>query len=420
MKKFLWFLLVLLIIFLGLVYISLWGTNKTFETATIVNIEAKDLRDQDSVLVITSTLYDANPLKRFMQGNNYREAWKAKLKIPVVYLDTLLGGMKIIKEGGGSQTHSLRLQNSQGILYSLRSVNKDPSSHIPELADFLGLENIVIDGISAQHPYGAIAAAALAEVAQVQHTHPKVVFVPKQKFLAGYNDKYGNRLFLLEYETEGNINWTNLSNVKKIIETDELQQLKSEVGEKLQIDENAYIRARLFDMLIGDWDRHAEQWGWILVQEKDMLKAIPLAGDRDNAFFKLAGVIPTIISHKYITPMVRPFEKDIDYMPGLVYPLDVYLLKNVPQKSYLKEAEFLQQQLTNEKIIEALKVWPKVLYDLDGEEIVSKIIKRRNDLLKYAREFHEEIEQRDYLSKPLKGSEDLKLQPKLIKCFDCE
>ena len=32
--------------------------------------------------------------------------------------------------------------------------------------------------------------------------------------------------------------------------------------EKYTVDEKEYIKARLFDMLIGDWDRHSDQWRW--------------------------------------------------------------------------------------------------------------------------------------------------------------
>jgi hypothetical protein len=31
---------------------------------------------------------------------------------------------------------------------------------------------------------------------------------------------------------------------------------------KSMFDEDEYIKARLFDMLIGDWDRHYDQWRW--------------------------------------------------------------------------------------------------------------------------------------------------------------
>ncbi|UJH91221.1 hypothetical protein LZ575_21945 [Antarcticibacterium sp. 1MA-6-2] len=195
MKKILWFLLIILILFVGLVYLSVSGNDKLIGTAKISNVDDLDnfnFREHDSILVAASTLYTGNFLKETMQGSNYRRAWSTAVTVPVVFLDTLKGGMKIIKEGGGSQTHSLRLQSANGTLYSLRSINKDPESHVPEVAKTLGLENIIIDGISAQHPYAAVAAAALAEFAGVLHTNPKPVFVPKQDVLGDFNKDYGN------------------------------------------------------------------------------------------------------------------------------------------------------------------------------------------------------------------------------------
>jgi hypothetical protein len=206
MKKVLWLFIILLFLFLVMVYLSVSGQDKEFATAVILepgDVENIDFSQHDSVTVAASSLYEGNVIKETMQGKNYREAWATPVTVPVVFLDTLFGGMKIVKEGGGTQTHSLRMEDAQGYLYSLRSVNKDPQSHVPEFARTLGLENIVIDGISAQHPYGAVAAAALADVAGVMHTHPWPVFIPKQEFLGEYNDKYGDRLYLLEYETEG-------------------------------------------------------------------------------------------------------------------------------------------------------------------------------------------------------------------------
>lgn len=423
MKKILWLIAFLLILFLGLVYLSVSGQEKEFETAVILkqgDVQNIDFTQHDSVTVAASSLYTGNMLKKTMQGKNYREAWATPVTVPVVYLDTLYGGMSIVKEGGGSQTHSLRLEDAQGILYSLRSVNKDPKSHVPEFARTLGLQNIVVDGISAQHPYGAVAAAALADAAGVLHTHPRPVFIPRQKFLGEYNDKYGDRLFLLEYETEGKVNWTPFQSVKEILDTDDLQELKAEVGKRLKIDRNSLVRARLFDLLIGDWDRHAKQWGWVIQEIDDELVAYSLPGDRDNAFFKLEGVIPSIISHRSVEPLVRPFEKEIDYLPGLVYPVDVYFLKNTPKEIYEAEAKFLQKALTDERITAALKKWNMGFYRQDGEEIAAKIKQRREDLLEYALAFRNIVEEREWLNEPLKGSEDIELPPALIKCFECQ
>ncbi|OEY73179.1 hypothetical protein [Salegentibacter salarius] len=423
MKKLLWLVFILLIAFIILVYFSVSSADKEFETVTIQeldDLESMDFRRHDSVEVAASSLYEANELKDIMQGENYREAWTSPVKVPVLFLDSLYGGIEIVKEGGGTQTHSLRLKDKNGFLYSLRSVNKDPSTHVPEFARSLGLENIVIDAISASHPYGAILAASLSEKAGVLHTHPKVVFVPKQEFLGKqYNEKYGNRLFLLEYETEGEENWTGYKNVYKILDTKNLQELKEENPSQVSIDKNAFVRARLFDMLIGDWDRHAKQWGWVVQKEGNTFKAIPLAGDRDNAFFNLGGVIPGIISNKNIEPEVRPFEKEISHMPGLVYPNDVYFLTNTPVEIFTAEAKKLQDLLTDDAIADAFKVWPKNIAEQNSKEITEKIKSRRDNLVKYAKEFHRIITEKELLNKPLKGSEDIKISPELMKCFEC-
>ncbi|MGA8853861.1 MAG: hypothetical protein WB492_06760 [Christiangramia sp.] len=423
MKKILALVAILFILFLALVYWSVSSTDKEFKTCKIQNyedLETVNFREHDSVLLAPSTLYEGDILKEFMQGKNYREAWSTPVKVPIAFLDTLEGGVKIVKEGGGKQTNSLKLKSQDGIMYTLRSVTKDPKKLIPEVAEDLGLENIIVDGISAQHPFGAILAAKLSEIAGVLHTHPTMYFIPKQEKLGEYNDKYGNRLYLLEYETESDKNWTSYENVDEIVETNDLQELKQKKGDDLSIDRPALVKARLFDLLIGDWDRHAEQWGWVLVKDKQKIKAIPLAGDRDNAFFNLSGIIPSILTNENVQPLVRPFEKEIDYMPGLVYPFDRYFLIDTPKEIYIEQAKQLQESLSDKAIEEAFQVWPKQISKLDQAEISEKIKGRRDDLVEYAEAFHRLIQKKGKLTEPLKGSEDEEIDDKLIPCFECK
>lgn len=414
MKRFFLLLLILFLIFLGLTYWSVSVKPSEFEISEVIRFTG-DIREQDSVLVVPTNVYESNKLKRFMQGQNYREAWKTPIKAQVFFLDS----MEILEEGGGQQTHSLKLRSPQGVVYSLRSINKDPQPLIPGIARTLGLENVIIDGISAQHPYGALLAAALADNAGILHTHPRIVYAPKQEKLGKYNEAYGNRLYLLEYETEGKVNWTKIQDVYEILDTGNLQELKRDQGENVRIDERRFVRSRIFDLLIGDWDRHAKQWGWV-VQEKDQnFVAVPLAGDRDNAFFRIDGVIPTILTNEFLQPKVRPFEEDIDYIRGYVYPVDVYFLHNTSEKVFIEEARALQGLLSDEKIRQAFKAWPKEIRQLNAEEIYKKLKERRSDLVEYAVEFSKEIKRRELLEKPLKGSEDIELPEKLHHCFSC-
>ena len=417
MKKFFLLLLILLLLFLGLTYWSVSIGPSEVVISKVVNPEATsaEYTAGEKVTVITSNRYEANAVKRFMQGVNYRRAWEAPVPAEVFLLDSF----DILEEGGGNQTKSLDVLDQQGRLYSLRSVNKDPDPLIPPIAKTLGLENIVNDGISAQHPYGAILSAALSDHLDILHTNPEIVYVPKHKAMGKYAEDYGDRLFLLEYETEGEINWTSYENVEEIVDTDDLQEMKASLGKELEIDERKLVRARLFDLLIGDWDRHTKQWGWVLQKREGKLVGIPLPGDRDNAFFRIDGVIPTILTNHLVQPMVRPFEKDIDHIPGYVYPFDLYFLKGVPEEIFIEEAQFIQQELTNARIEKALQEWPESLVQLNGNEIATKLEHRRDKLQEYALEFREAIEKMEYPKEPLKGSEDLDLPDHLQKCFNC-
>jgi hypothetical protein len=40
---------------------------------------------------------------------------------------------------------------------------------------------------------------------------------------------------------------------------------------KIYIDEAEYIKARLFDMLIGDWNRNEDQWRWKRIYKKKIV-----------------------------------------------------------------------------------------------------------------------------------------------------
>lgn len=423
MKKILGIIVLALLIFVILMYWSLNTKPKSIENSILINfnpVEKVNFREHDSVLVAASTQYKSTELKRLMQGEHYRKAWSTPIKVPVVFLDTLFGGVKVIDEGGGKQTQSLKLLAANGIHYTLRSINKEPGALIPEFAKTLGFENIVIDGISAQHPYGAIVVAQLAQKAGILHTFPKIIFVPKQPTLGSYNDVYSNRLYLLEHETESEVNWTDYKNVIEIIDTDDLQEMKKIHGALLKIDQNALVRARLFDLIIGDWDRHPKQWGWVIQLQGDYLNAIPLPADRDNAFFNLGGIIPSLIANKNITPEMRPYKNDIDYLPGLVQPFDVYFLQKTPESVFIKEAEALQHLLTDEVIEQALRLWSKELYELDAHHISEKIKARRNVLVDYAKGFKKVLDKKSLLTEPLKGSEDLELSKGQLACFECD
>lgn len=360
----------------------------------------------DSVVVIATKLYGGGMIKHAFQGKGYRKAWATPIAVEKVKLDTIYGGLKPLEKGGGNQTQSLELEDTIGNSYTLRSVNKDPRTLVPKWAKKVGMSGIVTDGISAQHPYGALIVPPMADELGLWHSAPRLVYLEPQKGLDSFNYEFKERIYLLEYETDGNGQWTGLDNIIKIADTEDVLELDHE-NDNFEVDTANLIRARLFDLLIGDWDRHAKNWGWIITEEDDKIIATVMACDRDNVFYGIGGMIPSIINRPFFQPLLRPFKKKIDHLPGMIKPFDSHFLYGVSKDLFLQEAEYLQQHLTDEIIQKAVKTWPKEFYELDGEAIFEKIKARRKDLKKYAREYHKILEKRGPLNAPLKGSTEL-------------
>ncbi|MDX1328111.1 MAG: hypothetical protein R3299_10455, partial [Arenibacter sp.] len=85
MKKILLFFALIVLVFIGLVYLSVSSTKKAFSTCEILsptNLDSIDFRKHDSVLVAASLLYEGNQLKKIIQGDQYREAWATPVKVP--------------------------------------------------------------------------------------------------------------------------------------------------------------------------------------------------------------------------------------------------------------------------------------------------------------------------------------------------
>ena len=253
----------------------------------------------DSVKLPANADYDkAGHLKRTMFGEHYRKEWACPVDFPVLDLDTEAGGLTAEKLGGGFQTKSLRLKGVGGKEYVLRSVNKDPSKALPP--EFAGTiaSDLLQDQISSSNPYAALAVAQLAESAGIFHTKPRLVYVPASTRLGEFEKEFAYTVCLFEERPSGDKANPGFGYSANIVNSEKLfQKLSSDPDHR--VDQHAFLKARLFDMLIGDWDRHEGQWLWAAFPHDGLTYYKPIPRDRDQAFSKLDGVIPSIASRKW-------------------------------------------------------------------------------------------------------------------------
>ena len=352
----------------------------------------KDLANYPkSVKTIASPTYAKG---RVGMGKTYRAEWGTEVEAPLLLLDKVEGGLKPVQQGGGFQTRSLRLENPEGRQWVIRTIDKDVTKIVPPPLRGTFAQNLIQDGISAAHPYAAIAIPQLAEAANIYHANPKFIWLPKQKALGDYNNEFSERLYLFEERPGGNMEGhATYGGAKSSINTPELIE-KLLKNNKHRVDEDYLLRARLFDLLIGDWDRHDYQWRWGVYEDDNgsggkLYRAIPR--DRDQAFFKNDGFLNYIASRPFFNPQLRKFDEDIDKLDGLAFNarhFDRHFLAQSNEAAFVEAAKYIQDNVTDEVIAQAFAQWPKEIYEKSGEEIVAKIKNRRKDLVEYSKEYY--------------------------------
>ncbi len=345
----------------------------------------------DSVKVMAvGERYKASKFKQSIFGEHYRSVWATPMEIPYLDLTKFAGGLTPLQLGGGNQTTSLRLAGKDKIQYQFRTIDKNPSALLPEGFRSTFADDLVQDQISSAHPFGALVIPDMADAIGVFHTNPQIVYMPYSILLGPYLQEVGGRAGIIEVRPDEDLSkFKDFGYTKNAVSTATMYEKLKEDNDN-EVDQKEFLKARLFDMLIGDWDRHEDQWRWAEFKKKgkgEIYKPIPR--DRDQVFTKFDGVLPKLIGKA--VPDIQSFEKNIKDPAKLSIAarnLDRNLLNKLSYQEWVDMANFMKVKLTDKVIENAVKKMPKKAYDLTGEEIISKLKSRRDGLLKTATQYY--------------------------------
>ncbi|WP_281337292.1 metallophosphoesterase [Flavobacterium eburneipallidum] len=334
---------------------------------------------------------------KFLFGKHYRKYYSQPIEVKIASLDTVFGGLKPMREGGGHQSKSLRMINPQGKEYAMRAMKKSATRFLQSVAfkdqyvenDFEDTyaEGFLLDFYTTSHPYTPFAVGNLADKIGLAHTNPVLYYIPKQNALKEFNSNFGDELYLVEERpTDNQKNARSFGKPNDIISTaDMMKNLHKD--EKYSVDEKEYIKARLFDMLIGDWDRHEDQWRWGEYKVGDKIVYKPIPRDRDQAFTKYDGKLLSILMNIPALRHMRTFGKKIDNVKWLnrePYPLDLAFVRTSGKNDWIGQAKFIQENLSDAEIDKVFDNLPKEVQDGTIEEIKQNLKNRKKELQKYA------------------------------------
>ncbi|RIY10083.1 hypothetical protein D0T11_10925 [Hymenobacter rubripertinctus] len=368
-------------------------TDVVEEIADQRGLKRPHFADSTVTTAVNPAYADRSRFHKFLFGDHYRKEWATPVKFPVLDLGTEKGGLTPYKIGGGKQTASLKLRNEAGRLYTLRGLDKDPAAVLPEALRSGAAADILQDQISAQHPFASIAIPPLASAAGILHTNPELRYIPQDPLLGQYLPRFGNTTGALEEDAKDDqANVESLGNATNLVGTDKVFQRITDDNDN-RVNEKAFARSRLFDMWIGDWDRHEDQWRWAEKKDKDgdrKFTAVP--EDRDIAFFKGDGLFPYLASRKWAIRNFQNFGKDYADWKGLnltALSNDRVYLASVSREEWVKQAQEMKAALTDQVIEQTFKDrWPADIYALHGAEIVAKLKSRRDLLPQVAADYY--------------------------------
>jgi len=340
------------------------------------------------VTMTAGAQYRAGWLHRWLLGAHYRDLWTTPLQVDVVDLAHFGGGLTPLKRGGGRQTKSLRLQAADGHVYIFRSVDKDPTAAIPPELRATFVQRILEDQTSSTNPAGALVVGPLLGAAGVHHVEPRLMVMPDDPRLDSF-PAFKEMLGLLEERpTVDPDEEVGFAGAERIASTQKVWDHLT-ADSRHRADSRALLAARLVDVLVGDWDRHPEQWRWARFDEAGVHVWRPIPRDRDQAFSRLDGLLPWIA--RYYHPDIVSFGDRYPDLVGLTWngrALDRRVLNDLEKPVWDSVAAALQAGLSDTVIDRAVHRLPPEYYARDGNRLAQALKRRRDGLRQMANRYY--------------------------------
>ena len=355
---------------------------------------AAPLSAQDSVVsVVPGPQYGTGWLHRLLFGQHYRALWTTPMPAEAIDLGRFGGGLTATRKGGGQQTRSLRFEGGDGREYQFRSIDKDPTLALPPALRQSVARDIIRDQTSAGHPAAPLVVSPILQALGVLHAPPRVVVLPKaHPSLGEFAGEFGGMLGVIEERpADADGDAPGFAGASEVISSERLLKI-TEDGPDDRIDARAFLTARLVDLFLGDWDRHADQWRWARFGDETPRRWRPIARDRDQAFVRFDGLLLTIARSS--APQWVNFGPKYPGMLGLTWngrDLDRRFLVELERPVWDSIAADLQARLTDRVIESAVSHLPETYLPLDSARLAGALKARRDALPEAAASYYRHL-----------------------------
>ena len=345
-----------------------------------------------TVVMIPGPEHGGGWIHRFLLGDGWRQLWTTPIRVPVANLDTIAGGLTAYQRGGSAQTLSLRFCTADNRLYNFRSVDKNPSQRFSGLMKSPFTVWFANDQISEMFPTGALAVGELERAAGLLPTERRLGVLPDSPRLGEWRDDFKGLLGIFErrYSADAEAR-LDIPGALELISSDTLYPRLQRDGASV-VDQSRYLTARLFDLVVGDWDRHPDQWTWVRFDHDSLRWWVPYPHDRDWALSRFDGVINDLL--RFVKPSWTEFGPRYGSVRGLAESaegLDRRLLTNLDRAAWETAVGDLRIRLSNDAIAHAMGVLPREFDREILDDVANSLRLRRDGLPEFAAQYYRRL-----------------------------
>ncbi|WP_165042281.1 hypothetical protein [Dysgonomonas sp. ZJ709] len=343
-----------------------------------------------------SKLYDR------LWGKHYRELYSTPITVNSISLKYLFSEVTVTGQANDFGGVYIKDKNEYSYLLkplggSTSFLKSDFFQEMYNKRDFEDtyLDEFIGDAYTIINPYTFITSDYLAKKVGLNTNNPHLYYIPKNATSDTIADG-GN----IQDKLVSIVEMPDLNSQKSTFVTEELFKMLQ--TDKLQmVDQQLYIRERLFDILIGDWNKIPENWNWVSQNEGDSVIYQPIVIDRSHAFTRVDGLLfkqmLSVLGLGFISEYKGEL-KNVKKENSLGFTFDVALSAQSDESLWLKQADYVKRELTDEVIDNAFNKLPKEIQAApETLNLKEKLKKRRDSLNTIAREYYKALQENPVL-----------------------
>ena len=347
------------------------------------------LEGADSVTATPGRSYPAGKLRRLFAGDLNRHLWNVPVRLPVVDLNKVGGGLRPRELIGGKQTVGLRFTGGNGLEYDFRPIVKNAAPVLPRWIRAKWILSALDDQMAAQFPLAAVVVSGLQEALGIAAPRPVPVVMPNELGLGRYRAVFAGRVGLLSVNAnERTGDQPGFAGYSRIIDGEEVFDSLT-VDAEGSFDDEYYLRVRLLDFLVGDWDRHERQWRWGRRRVDGRTRWRPIPEDRDWAFARMDGAVSAV--SRWLLPRYVGFSDKLPPIERLAESagrIDHRVLNKLGREEFVRVAREVQSGLSDSVLERAIAALPPPYQASERDHLVGALKARRDRLAAYAEDYY--------------------------------